>query len=220
MMRLFPIAAVFGSVFFLSGCGVTIENLTPAKVPQNPSGIYTITMRTDAGGVTIKDDTVQASIVIDGETLPMTRNPIDPTLFDFDYVMPDDQAEAAFYYILNYAVLGGSEENPRTKFSELHSFQLINKYVLQMQVDRAPVGRPVAVLGRRFFRSDKIIIGDIEAETRFKSDNEIEFVVPPLPAGQSYFVQLSTDGVLVPIGNFMIDLSLLKVAPRSLELSE
>lgn len=219
MKRIFPFVAVIGSFLFLTGCGVTIENLTPAKVPENPSGIYTITMRADAGGVTVKDDSVQASIIIDGETLPMVRNPIDPTLFDFDYVMPDDQGEAAFYFVLNYVLLGGSEENPRQKYSQLYNFQLVNKYVLQMQVDRAPVGRPVTVLGRRFFRSDRVIIGGIEAETRFKSDNEIEFVVPPLPAGESYFVQLATDGTRVPIGNFMIDLSIMKVAPKSLELA-
>lgn len=218
MNRIFPSLAVLGSFLLLAGCGVTIENLTPAKVPQNPSGIYTITMRADAGGVAVKEDSLQGSIVIDGETLPMVRNPVDPSLFDFDYVMPEDQGEAAFYFILNYAVLGGSTENPRQQVSGLETFQLVNKYVLQMQVDRAPVGRPVAVLGRRFFRSDKIIIGGVEAETLFKSDNEIEFIVPPLPAGQSYFVQLETDGNRVPIGNFMIDLSLLKVAPRSLEL--
>ncbi len=218
MKRIFPLGAVLGSVLFLAGCGVTIENLTPAKVPQNPSGIYTITMRADAGGVSVRDKSLQGNIVIDGDTFPMVRNPLDPSLFDFDYVMPEDQGEAAFFFILNYNVLGGSPENPRQKISDLHSFQLVNKYILQMQVDRAPVGRPVSVLGRRFFRSDKIVIGGVEAETRFKTENEIEFVVPPLPAGESYFVQLQTDGRLVPIGNFMIDLSLLKVAPRTLEL--
>ena len=91
--------------------------------------------------------------------------------------------------------------------------------MIQLQVDRAPVGRPVTVLGRRFFRSDRIVIGDVAAETRFKSANELEFLVPPLPAGESYFVQLETDGRMVPIGNFMVDLSLLKVAPKSLELA-
>ncbi|MEM0965750.1 MAG: cell surface protein [Verrucomicrobiota bacterium] len=213
-----PLAAVL--VFFLAGCGVTMENLTPTRIPENPSGIYTITMRTDAAtGATIKNDSVKGNIVIDGTVFPMEQNPIDPSLFDFDYVMPEDQSEAAFYFILNYVVLGGSEENPNEAVSNLYSFRLVNKYVIQMQVDRAPVGRPVAVLGRRFFRSDRIIIGGVEAETRFKSDNEIDFVVPALPAGESYFVQLQSGGQLVPIGNFMVDLSLLKVAPISLTLA-
>ncbi|MBC2603325.1 IPT/TIG domain-containing protein [Puniceicoccus vermicola] len=173
-------------------------------------------MQAEAKGGAVRKSTLQGNIVIDGETLPMERNPADPNLFDFDYVMPDDQSEAAFYFILNYNVLGGSKEKPKQSISKLYTFQLVNKYVIQLQVDRAPVGRPVTVLGRRFFRSDKIVIGGVEAETRFKSDNEIEFLVPPLPAGESYFVQLQTDGRMVPIGNFMIDLSLLKVAPKSL----
>jgi len=196
-----------------------MKNLTPSRIPENPSGIYTITMKTEASGGAILDDTLQGNIVIDGEVFPMERNPIDPNLFDFDYVMPEDQAEAAFYFILNYSVLGGSKDDPSQRISSLYNFQLVNKYVIQMQVDRAPVGRPVTVLGRRFFRSDTIIIGGIEAETRFKSDNEIEFLVPALPAGESYFVQLQTDAKMVPIGNFMIDLSLLKVAPKNLTIA-
>ncbi len=219
MKRLSILFPVIGMILFLSGCGVTIENLTPGRIPQNPSGIYTITMQTELKGGAVREKSLQGNIVIDGETLPMVRNPVDPSLFDFDYVMPEDQAEAAFFFILDYNVLGGSEEKPRQVVSDLYSFQLMNKYVIQMQVDRAPVGRPVTVLGRKFFRSDKIVIGGVEAETRFKSDNEIEFLVPPLPAGESYFVQLETDGRMVPIGNFMIDLSLLKVAPKSLTLA-
>jgi len=219
MKRIFFLLPVTGLIFLLTGCGITVENLTPTRVPQNPSGIYTITMQADVTGGAVRKDSLQGNIVIDGETLPMERNPVDPKLFDFDYVMPEDQAEAAYYFILNYNVLGGSKEEPKQVISDLYNFQLVNKYVIQLQVDRAPVGRPVTVLGRRFFRSDKIVIGGVEAETRFKSDNEIEFLVPPLPAGQSYFVQLQTDGRMVPIGNFMIDLSLLKVAPRSLSLA-
>lgn len=219
MNRLFLSFPVLGFILLLSGCGVTVENLTPSRVPQNPSGIYTITMRAEAEGGAVRKKSLQGNIVIDGETLPMQRNPVDPNLFDFDYVMPEDQGEAAYYFILDYNVLGGSSENPKQVISDLYSFQLVNKYVIQLQVDRAPVGRPVTVLGRRFFRSDRIVIGGVEAETRFKSDNEIEFLVPPLPAGESYFVQLNTDGRMVPIGNFMIDLSLLKVAPRSLTMA-
>jgi len=206
-------------LLLVSGCGISMKNLTPSRIPENPSGIYTITMKTEASGGAILDDTLQGNIVIDGEVFPMERNPIDPNLFDFDYVMPEDQAEAAFYFILNYSVLGGSKDDPSQRISSLYNFQLVNKYVIQMQVDRAPVGRPVTVLGRRFFRSDTIIIGGIEAETRFKSDNEIEFLVPALPAGESYFVQLQTDAKMVPIGNFMIDLSLLKVAPKNLTIA-
>lgn len=219
MMRVVSSFCALGVFLFLSGCGVAIENLTPNKVPQNPSGIYTITMKADVKNGAIRESTLQGNIVIDGDVVPMTRNPIDPTLFDFDYVMPEDQGEAAFYFILNYNVIGGSKSNPRKKVSDLQNFQLVNKYVIQLQVDRAPVGRPVTVLGRRFFRSDRIVIGDVVAETRFKSANELEFLVPPLPAGESYFVQLETDGRMVPIGNFMVDLSLLKVAPKSLELA-
>lgn len=201
-----------------AGCTPVIRNLTPAKVPENPSGIYTISMAANSREGSIVPNTVQASIVINGTVFPMERNPFDSNIFDFDYVMPEDHSEAAFYFILDYDLDLAGGIRPRRVTSSLHNFSVINRYLIQMQVDRAPVGRPVAVLGRQFFRSDRVVIGGVEAETRFKSSNEIEFIVPALPANQSYFVEIRSAGQSIPVGNFMVDSSVLRVAPIQLDM--
>jgi len=214
-----PLLCSLGISLLMTGCGVTIENITPAKIPENPSGIYTISMRANVADGNVIEESIQGNIVIDGSVYPMERNPFDARLFDFDYIMPEDQNEAAFYYILDYQVAGATVPRDRQVNSQLYNFQLVNKYVLQMQVDRAPVGRSVTILGRSFFRSDRVVIGGVEAETRFRSSNEIEFTVPPLPSEQSYFVQLFTDGQMVPVGNFMVDSSVMRVAPRNVNIA-
>lgn len=216
-LNIIKIAPVIVSAL-LVGCSPAIRNLTPGKVPANPSGIYTISMSTSSREGAVVDDSVEANIVINGSVFPMERNPYDRNIFDFDYVMPEDQSEAAFYFMLDYdlAMTGGAR--PRRVTSQLHNFRVINRYLIQMQVDRAPVGRPVAVLGRQFFRSDRIMIGGVEAETRFKSSNELEFIVPALPANQTYFVEIRSAGQTIPVGNFMVDSSVLRVAPTQLDM--
>jgi hypothetical protein len=41
--RIFPALAAMLMLFLVAGCNLTITNLTPETVPQNPSQIYTIT---------------------------------------------------------------------------------------------------------------------------------------------------------------------------------
>ena len=41
--RIFPALAAALMLFLVAGCNLTITNLTPDTVPQNPSQIYTIT---------------------------------------------------------------------------------------------------------------------------------------------------------------------------------
>jgi hypothetical protein len=209
-------AAILG---LLTGCSAYLENLTPAKVPENPSGIYTLSMQPRLLGQGVEPETMDASIVINGQKYPMDQNRYDPYLFEFDFVMPEDQGEAAFYYVLDYEkkMAGGTTQQDRIS-SELLSFELVNKYVLQLQVERAPVGRTVTVLGRRFFPSDQILVGGVPAQTTFETQNELKFVVPPLPAGESYPVQLRSGQDTVVVGSFRIDQSALRVAPGSLAL--
>ena len=204
----------------LTGCSAYLENLTPAKVPENPSGIYTLSMQPRLLGEGVEPETMDATIVINGEQYPMDQNRYDPYLFEFDFVMPEDQGEAAFYYFLDYEkkMAGGTIQQDRIS-SDLHSFELVNKYVLQLQVERAPVGRTVTVLGRRFFPSDRILVGGVPAQTTFETQNELTFVVPPLPAGESYPVQLRSGEETVVVGSFRIDQSELRVAPGSLRLA-
>ena len=64
-----------------------------------------------------------------------------------------------------------------------------------------------------------IKVGELDASTRYLSENELRFVVPALPSGLDYPVKLSggAHGAL-DIGNFRVDESRLGVSPSSLEI--
>ncbi|MBT3541241.1 MAG: hypothetical protein HN489_08900, partial [Opitutae bacterium] len=109
--------------------------------------------------------------------------------------------------------------SPRELKSDLLVFRLENRYVGNLASYRGPVGVEIAVQGRGFTKYDSITMGEKETTTRYLSENELRFTIPPLPSGIDYAVQLigGPHGAL-DIGNFRIDESILAVIPTSLEI--
>ena len=103
--------------------------------------------------------------------------------------------------------------------SDLQVFRLENRYVGNLGAYRGPVGSEIAVQGRGFTKYDQIKVGETETTTRYMSDNELRFTVPPLPSGLDYSVKLAggAHGSL-EIGTFRIDESKLGVVPTNLEI--
>ena len=63
-------------------------------------------------------------------------------------------------------------------------------------------------------------MGGKETQTRYLSENELRFIIPSLPDGIDYPVQLigGPHGAL-DIGNFRVDVSSLEVTPDSIEIA-
>lgn len=219
-MKQFLSKVLLASVcLLLTACGVSIRNLTPSRVPENPSGIYTISMATKVSDASINKKSMEGKIVIDGNTYQMEPNPVAPGVFDFDYVMPEGQTEAAYYFILEYDQNQTGMKRRRSQTSQLHNFQLVNKYPIKMQFDRAPVGKRVPILGRGFHETDTVLIAGLEAETEFKSSNELVFTVPPLRSGETYPVSIRSGNSAFPVGPFVIDPSIIRVNPTAIDIN-
>ena len=74
------------AVLALVGCSdMTLSNLTPQRVPQNPSGIYTITMKPSLRDATIIQDSIMPYIVIDGTKHPMKKSSMGANIFEYEY---------------------------------------------------------------------------------------------------------------------------------------
>ena len=204
---------------FLTSCGVTVSNMTPSSVPENPSGIYTISMGAKVNDGAVDRGSMVGMIVIDGNTYEMEPNPTNPGVWDFDYVMPEGQSEAAYFFKLEYDIQKHGTPRRRVETSQLYNFQLINKYPIRMQFDRAPVGKKVPILGRGFRETDTVLIAGIETTTNFQSPNEIEFVVPPLRSGQAYPVTIRSGNTVIPVGPFVIDPSVIRVNPAAVDIA-
>src|SRR5215217_6809780 len=85
-------------LFLLTGCDtVTLTDLTPKSMAENPSHIYTFSLR-----VTTRTNTVTGivpHIVVDGQNHVMKRSPIGEGLYDFEYQLPAGRDRLAYYYL-------------------------------------------------------------------------------------------------------------------------
>lgn len=206
----FSIICSLFSLFF-AGCTPTISNLTPKRVPQNPSGIYTLSMTPRSFDGTVIKDTYQAFIVIRGEEHKMRPSPLGEGIFDYDFRMPEGLNEAYYYYILRYYKDQRGNPSKREIKSDMFTFRLANRYVVSLESQRGPVGNEIAVIGRGFTKFDTIFVGGVEAKTEFLSANALSFVVPSLLADQSYPVTIDNGKGITHIGMFRVDAANLNV---------
>lgn len=211
------ISAVLATLFF-TGCSPSIKNLTSERIPQNASGIYTLSMAVQSDNGSIVDNSYKPEIVIAGQREPMQRSELGPNTYEFDFALPEGITEAKYYYILNYDVDYNGNASPRQITSDLYQFQLTNRYVITMESQRGPVGASIAVVGRGFTEFDQIIIGGMDAETIYASPQSLNFIVPALPAGEAYPVELVSGFGSLPIGYFQVDGSRMKVYPEQIDI--
>jgi hypothetical protein len=95
---------------------------------------------------------------------------------------------------------------------------IVNRYVLSLEVNRGPVGARISVLGRGFTPQDVVHLNGTPARTAFESPNSISFFVPPLDPGRNYQVTVNGAAGNSPVGTFRIDATTVSVSPTSLNL--
>lgn len=207
------------AALLLSGCSQTlVSNLTPQRLPENPSGIYTFTLSTGVDRNRIVDDTVKAAMVVNGQEIPMAPIAGSSSLYELDFRMPPGQTEVRYFYKLNYQTNESGITRDHEEKSNLYTSQLVNRYVLSLESDRGPVGATIAVVGRGFSQYDTIVVGDQEASTRYFSPNSLQFTVPAVEGGKRYDVYLRTGNGDLLVGSFLVDASQLQVLPASLDI--
>lgn len=205
--------------FAITGCvEMTLSNLTPKRSPQNPSGIYTLTMKPEIRDANAIKESFKAYVVIDGEKHPMTKSSLGSSVYEYEYTIPSGRSESKYYFVMDYLVNVKGTTRERTETSELYTLELVNRYVVTMLSHRGPVGATVPVVGRGFSKYDKISIGDQLADTQFNSENSLTFTIPALPAGRAYRVSLQSGQSALYIGDFLIDASQIRVTPSSIEV--
>lgn len=212
-------SALLASAVLLGGCGATFVNLTAVNQNQNPSNIYTLQTEVDMQDKAVVQDTMKVSVVIGGEAHPMVRGQVGDNLWSYDYKLPTGFDEANYYFVSEYEVIREGLLKPRQKKSQLYRFQLENRYVGNLLAYRAPIGSKISVQGRGFTKYDRVQFGPEAAVTQFLSENELQFTVPSLPSGIDYALVLEGGAGKLPIGDFRIDESEIRVTPKAVEVS-
>lgn len=214
----FWIGALLG-VALLTGCdAVTLTNLTPSTLPENPSQIYTLTLRVNAKGSSIVPGSVKPHIVIDGQNVAMAKSSMGEGIYEYDYRLPPGRSEFAYYFLVEYEVAFAERTEPREAYSEINRVTVTNRYVLSLETNRGPVGAHISILGRGFSPQDVVYFDNVPVRTVYESPTSLSFFVPALPPARNYEVMLGSAAGNSPVGTFRIDASSLSVMPTELNL--
>ena len=111
------------AVLFFTGCS-GLTNLTPERVPENSSRVYTLTMSAYINDGAVIKDTIKPYIVIDEQVIPMkeVKDMKHDRLYEYDYTLPKGRKSAKYYFLLKYQVsnnIDGVNKNREMKSPSL-----------------------------------------------------------------------------------------------------
>lgn len=210
--------AVIG-LLLLSGCDMKLTNLTPPSVQENPSQIYTLTLRISPASGAIIKESIMPSVVIGGQNFAMRKSALENDIYEFDYQLPAGTDEMSYYFLVQYKIDANNIPRDREAYTDILRTKVAKRYVLTLEVNRAPVGARIAILGRGFTPQDVVLLDNQPARTVFESPNSLSFFVPPVAANRNYRVALQSVGGASPVGMLRVDPSTVQVFPASLNLT-
>lgn len=211
------------TIIAMTGACSNITNLTPEKVPENPSGIYTLSMSASVGDGNVVKGSIAPFLVVDGGMIPMKEasKKDGVSVYECEYTLPKGRESATYYYVVKYLTSNASTgaQYPKQFQSDVvYTLKPVSQYVANMAFERAPIGSVVPVLGRGFNSQDKVKFGPVYADIRNITRNSINFIVPPLPANKTYDVEIETSAGKSWIGQFKIDPSEISISPEKLNM--
>jgi len=217
--RLFLWISALCLLALVPGCNdVVLSNLTPSSMTENPSRIYTITLRVDEKRKRIVPGSVAPHIVIDGERHPMKPSQSGGGFYEYDYPLAPGRSEFAYYFLVNYEIRSNDRNVPAESYTELSRASVAGRYVYSLEANRGPVGARISVIGRGFTPQDTVSFDGAPVRSAYESPSSLSFFVPALAVGRSYQVALSGARGATPLGSFRIDGSTLSVTPSALSL--
>ena len=213
--------AVFcaAALLVLAGCDLKLTDLTPKVLPENPSRIYTFGLRVTPKSTKVIEDSIKATIVVDGQTHEMKSGVLGKNVFEHEFQLPAGRDELAYYYVVDYAIEHGGGITRRQEYTDIIRTRVVARYVLSMETNRGPVGAKISVVGRGLGSADVVRFDDQPVRTEFASANALNFYVPAVEPGRNYRVTLEGAAGNSPIGTFRVDPAVLDVSPATLSIT-
>jgi hypothetical protein len=213
------ISAALG-LSLLIGCSTPVLTpLAPDSLPENPSQLYTLSVRFAPHAAIIVPGSVNIQIVIDGQPHAMTKSQVGTDIYTYDHQAAAGQAELTYYILASYS--SRDQRGAVTKHDEFSSLQhakISGRYVLSLETGRGPVGARIGILGRGFTSQDQISLDGTPARTIPESPTAISFYVPAVPSGRSYQVRITNAAGTTVAGTFTVDSSSVTITPAVLNL--
>ena len=203
----------------LSGCGSQyVTNLTPQTAKRNPSNLYRFTMQCAVNPQKLVPDTFKPLLVIDGQQFPLKEDAAIPGLYYYDHELDATRTDAKYYFQVSYEQYRSGTIKNYVRKTPLASFSVSGFGNLSLEIDRAPVGSEVRVLGSGFTANNRIRVGDYDAPTELLSENVLSFRVPAVTVGKSYPVSVVNGEDMNFVGNLLIDSGRFTAEPTEISL--
>lgn len=216
--RILPALAAVLGLFLLAGCKLTITNLTPEVLRENPSQLYAITARITPTSSSIDRSSLRVSVVIDGKDLPMHRTESASDVYECDYPLPPPRDKAAYYFLVSYRYTSSTQNETLESYSNVFHLSVSRRYARPLEANRGPVGARISIAGRGFTPQDVVYLDTTPARTVYESSGALSFFVPPVSPDQNYHVAISGGGGTLSDGVFRVDPMNVSVSPTSLQL--
>lgn len=203
----------------LAGCeAVTLTNLTPVAIDENPSQIYTFTLRVTPHTTTVMPKSIAPQIIVDAKSFPMRKSQLGEGIYEFEYQLPAGRDTISYYYLVNYAVEGNNMVSQQEAYTEIQRASIVHRKVVTMDANRGPVGARISVVGRGFTPSDVVAFNETPVRTAFESQAALSFYVPAMDPNRNYTVTIQSPAGNSLVGTFHIDAGSVSITPSSLSL--
>lgn len=218
--RIWQWVAAAAALTFFAGCEeVTITNLTPSSLPENPSQIYTFAARVTPKSRGFVEGSLRPQIVIDGKIHNLAPSPMGEDIYEFDYQIPSGRGEVSYYFLSTYQLSYNNTVSTREVYTGVTTATLRGRLVLSMVANRGPVGARIGIVGQGFTAQDVVTLNGQPTRTVFDSANALSFFVPAVPPGRNYQVAVIGPLSSQPVGTFRVDPLGIEVFPASLSLA-
>jgi hypothetical protein len=205
-------------LLLLAGCDLKIVDLTPATLPENPSQIYTISIRTDSNNGNIVPGSVVAHLIADGQDYIMKPSSLGNNIYEIDYQLPPGRTAFSYYPLVDYKVESNGTTTDRESYLPVRQVTIASRYVLSLEANRGPVGAQIGLLGRGFSPQDVVYFDSTPARTVYASPTSLDFFVPAVDPDHSYKVSINNAEGSSPVGTFHVDPLDIQASPASLNL--
>jgi hypothetical protein len=216
--RIFPALAVVLGLLLLAGCNITITNLTSDVLRENPSQLYTLTVRVTPTSRSLDRSSLQVSAVIDGQNLPMRKSALAGDVYEVDYSLPPGRDAAAYYFLAIYRFNSSEPAKNYEAYSQVYHLKVLRRYAAPLEANRGPVGARISVAGRGFTPQDVVYLDTTPARTVFESPGALSFFVPPVQPDRTYNIAIGGGGSTLSVGAFRADAMAVTVNPPSLTM--
>lgn len=195
-----------------TGCGVTVNNMTPKTMARNPSGLYTVAVEVTRNGNAVVAGTVQPILMLPDRAVPMIPMPKVNDRWEYTIALAPNVNQWPYYFKVNYqaekALVAHKQEtiiNPANAPAYQYVLRIHDGAPAGLSARRGRVGSEIKVIGQSFANGFQVVFDGKAVPTQFESDTTLSFRIPPVEGNKPYAVAVDTGKTTLKYGELLVD---------------